>query len=450
MSNTPELYSEPAERGILGACLTGGNIPALVMARLQPDDFYFLRHAYIYEAICSLERHGVEVDPVTVPERLKQMGRLDDIADGQYDGIQVISNLLAGVYRLDDVETWCDIVRYHALRRRVAEAGDSLQRLALKGEAGSHDLIAAIDKTAIDLRSGLPGERETFSEWLDKYLDDFEDYLDNPNKLRGVPSGISKIDKVLGGFKPATVNIIAGRPGHGKTAWMLNAMLAAARNGLHAGAINMEMDKEPITERYLSNLASINIHRISNKILTPQEYSAFLAAASTLQEKLSPYLHGSYDGYVTPSRIRSQAIQWQLEHGLDILFIDYLQLMESDNRHDTENAALTEISRRLMHLAKELKIPIVLLSQLNRAVEQRADKRPLLSDLRGSGSIEQDAWTVSFLYRHSQYDDTADRHAAEFIIAKNRQGPTGTVPLHFDGQYMRFSDGELRRVELGA
>ncbi|MFO7172651.1 MAG: replicative DNA helicase [Bacillota bacterium] len=432
-----------AERSVLGAILIDDReVLTRVASFLKPEDFYSDRHQIIYQAMLDLWSRGEPVDLITVSEELRKLGRLE--AAG---GITYLSDLARLVPTTANAEAYAEIVEQKAVLRRLQHAAREIIEEAYDAEDLDEMLNTAESKIFAVTQRRTTRSYEHIREALYAAYDHLEFLYQHKGGTTGVPSGYPDLDEKTSGWQPSDLIIIAARPSMGKTAFALNLVRnAAVRAKKTVGFFSLEMSKEQIALRLLAMESAVDGHKLRTGYLTDEDWHHLSAGLSRLAEA-EIYIDDTPN--LPLMELRARARRMKAEHGLDLLCIDYMQLMTLGGgaRRPTENRAqeVAEISRSLKALARELNIPIIALSQLSRAVESRTDKRPMLSDLRESGSIEQDADVVMFLYRDDYYNQDTDRkNIVEVIIAKQRNGPVGTVELVFLKEFGKFMSLDRR------
>jgi replicative DNA helicase len=428
-------HSIQAEESLLGAMLLSRDAIAAAVETVAADDFYKPAHGHIYDAITALFGQGEPADPVTVAEQLRRAGLLDSIG-----GPAALVALQAGTPAVGSAARYGRIVEEHAmLRRLIGVAGE----IAELGYEPPDDVAQAIDR-AESLVFDVAQRRVTDSlaplrELLEQKLDHLEMLYERGESITGVPTGYTDLDERLAGLQPSNLVIVGARPSMGKTSFALGLAAHAALEA-HTPVLffSLEMSHLELTQRLLCAEARVDATRMRNGRLHESDWPKISHAVGRLAE--AP-MYIDDNPHLTVMEIRAKARRLKSRGGLGLIVIDYLQLMTG--RHSAENrqVEVSEMSRGLKILARELEIPVVALSQLSRNLEMRADKRPQLADLRESGSLEQDSDVVMFIYREELYNpDTADRGTAEIIISKHRNGPTGGVRLAFLDHYTRFAN----------
>ncbi len=432
-----------AEEAVLGSILIDPDAIIKIAPRLHPEDFYLEKHRWIYQAALDLHERRQPADFVTLCDELERRGQLQDVGGPAY-----ITELINVVPTAIHVEHYAGIVERTAVLRRLITAAGQIAQLAYEDSGDVEEIIDEAESIIFGvserrLQRELVPIRQVMNEVVQRI-----DYLaSHQGELMGVPTGFRLLDKLLGGFQKSDLIILAARPSVGKTALALNiAVNAAKRYGQRVAFFSLEMSSEQLVQRLLSAETGIDQQRLRLGQVDEHEWPLLMEAAGVLSDTL---LFIDDTPALSAMELRTKARRVHAEHGLDLIIVDYLQLMRGDLRSENRVQEISYISRALKGLARELNVPVLALSQLSRAVEARTDKRPLLSDLRESGSIEQDADIVMFIYREEMYDETTDRqNIADVIVAKHRNGPTGTVSLYFKKELTQFLELELYREEL--
>jgi replicative DNA helicase len=426
-----------AEQSVLGSLLIDRDAVIRIASFLKPGDFYSSGNGLIYEAILDLYNRRVPPDFVTVVDELTRRDRLQDVG-----GIPYLTDLINTVPTAVHIEYYGRIVERTATLRRLIDAGASIINI---GYDDSIEVEEALDRSerAIFGVSQLRTVRDFvgIGEVLETYFDKLDTIQQHRGDVVGVPTGYADMDKLTGGFQRSDLIILAARPSVGKSALQLGITHnAAVKHGKTVGIFSLEMSAEQMVQRLLSMETGVDSHRLRMGLIDDSEWDQISRAFGRLAEA-NVYIDDTPG--ISIMEVRSKARRLFAERGLDLIIIDYLQLL-SGRRTENRVQEISEISRSLKGLARELNIPVLALSQLSRAVESRTDHRPMLSDLRESGSIEQDADIVMFIYREEVYDkETEKKGLAEVIIAKHRNGPVGTVNLRFFERTARFADLEL-------
>jgi replicative DNA helicase len=424
-----------AEESLLGAMLLSRDAIASAVEACSADDFYKPAHGHVFEAITSLYGQGEPADPVTVADELRRVDLLEAIG-----GVAVLSSLQANTPATSNAGRYARIVEEHALLRRlIGVAGE----IAEMGYSVPEDVAQVVDE-AESLVFKVAQRRvadtlKPIKELLEESLDRLEALFDRGESITGVPSGYLDLDEQLAGLQPSNLVIVGARPAMGKTAFALGmAANAAMEAQVPVLFFSLEMSHSEISQRLLCAEARVDATRMRNGRLHESDWPKITHAIGRLAE--AP-IYIDDNPNVTVMDIRAKARRMKSRDGLGLVVIDYLQLMTGRAKAENRQVEVSEISRSLKILARELEVPVVALSQLSRNLEMRADKRPVLADLRESGSLEQDADVVMFIYRDEIYDsESSDRGTAEIIVAKHRNGPTGKTQLAFLDHYTRFAN----------
>jgi replicative DNA helicase len=426
-----------AEQSVLGAVLLSDTaLPALIIdERLQPADFYRESHGRIFSAMLELHSGGQPVDALTLVEHLKQSGQLDAV------GGRATVDLLAGsVPAVGNVRQYARIVRENAMLRRLLTASYEIQAKVHSHDAPPRELVDLAERTILEVAH--EDSRKDFRP-IELVLDDETKKLAELSRegksITGTASGFEDLDVITGGFQPGNLIILAARPSMGKSSLMANFCENAALEGKKAVALfSLEMSESELAQRFIASQASIKGDDLRKGNVPASRWPKIMQASGRLAS--SPlYIDDSSDLSVLDVRAKARRLVQQHADGLGLIVIDYLQLMRAAGHVENRVEQIGQISRGLKTLARELEVPVIALSQLNRGVEQRTDKRPVLSDLRESGAIEQDADLVMFIYRDEYYDHESEREGiADVIIAKHRNGGLGTIELTFQKEFPRF------------
>lgn len=434
-----------AEKMVLGSLFIEPEA-ILKVAELKPADFFRERNRWVYEAMLALTERREPLDFTLVATELEKKERLAGVG-----GPSFLTNLLDNTPTAMYIEHYAKLVTDAAAARGLIAAAGKLAELAYDQSLSVEDMRAKANKLMLDATSGNErGGLKGIGTFLPDIIDDISYQSENKDAPMGVPTGFAMLDNILGGLQKSDLIILAARPGMGKSSLALSvAMSAANRHGARVAFFSLEMSSEQIVRRALSIETAIDSHRLRmGEIHDASEWDVLLAAANTLSTT-SLYIDDTPGASVAD--LRAKAYRLHAEHGLDLIIVDYLQLMAGGGGKKGENREqeIAYISRSLKALAKELNVPVLALAQLSRSVEQRADKRPTLSDLRESGSIENDADVVLFIYRDDYYNEHSDKmNIADIIIAKHRHGSTGTVSLYFRKELTQFRDIEITRTEF--
>ncbi|MBW1963013.1 MAG: replicative DNA helicase [Deltaproteobacteria bacterium] len=426
-----------AEESLLSAILIDNTVLLDVIEILSPEDFYKTAHQHIFSAISSLFSQNEPIDLVTLTNRLKTDGRLEAVGGATY-----LASLLESVPMAVNARHYAKIIRDKAALRRLIEKAGQITRKCFNDQG---DVAAVIDfaESAIFEMSQDKIRPSYFAlkDIIEKNIDIIEERQGNKALITGVPTGFSRLDSLTSGLQNSDLIILAGRPSMGKTALALNiARNAAVDANIPTAVFSLEMSKEQLCMRMLCAEASVDSSRLRSGFFSKKDWMNITDAAGFLSE--APiFIDDSAN--LSAMEIRAKARRLKLEKGIGLIIIDYLQLMKSRSSAERRDLEISEISRALKALAKELNIPVLALSQLNRKLEERSDKRPQLSDLRESGALEQDADVVAFIYRDEIYnreESNPQKGIAEILLRKQRNGPTGDVKLKFFDEYTRFED----------
>ncbi len=432
-------YSREAEQSVIGGLLIDPDAWDQVSEQLVAEDFYEHRHQVIFGSIAQMLGEHRQLDAVTLAEFLQDHDLLRDVG-----GVTYLVELANATPSAANVQAYARIVRERAVLRSLIRIGREIADLAYRPEGRETvALLEMAEKKVFDLAQGQDRAGSGFiqvKEVLPGVIDRIEQVAKDRNAITGLPTGFADLDDKTSGLHPGQLVIVAGRPSMGKTAFAMNIAEHVACTEKQAVAIfSMEMPNEEIVLRSLSSRGRVDQHRLRSGTLGKDDWPRIAQAVGELN--VAP-LFADDSAALTPAELRSRARRLKREHNLRLVVVDYLQLMQVPGRSDNRVAEISEISRSLKALAKELQLPVIALSQLNRSLENRTEKRPQMSDLRESGAIEQDADLILFLYRDEVYhkDKEEVRGVAEVIIGKQRNGPVGTVRMSFFGEYTRFEN----------
>ncbi|MCE2489685.1 MAG: replicative DNA helicase [Anaerolineae bacterium] len=438
-------FSAEAEEAVLGAILLNPEVWVDIASFLQQDDFFLLRHRWIWEAMQRITERNESLDYLTVGEELAQLGHLEDI-DGTASLVRLINNTPVSVH----AEVYGRIVERAALRRRLLAAAETIQGAARDEQQTMESVIEQSEDSIFRaIESREKRELVPIRTIIEKYYERIEYLIRHSDAPLGLPTGFRAIEQLLGGMQKSDLLIFAGRPGMGKTSFLLSVLLFVARQGGRVAFFTMEMDREQIVQRLASMETGISMQKLRLGQLAANEQGRLVEAMDRLGE-LQIFIDDT--PALNPLELRAKCRRMNFRTGVDLIIVDYMQLMNAGGAYENNRVQeISFISRSLKELARDLNIPLLSAAQLSRAVEQRQDKRPQLRDLRESGSIEQDADIVMFLYRDEVYNEATEIPGqADIIVAKHRNGPTGTVSLFFDKAVTRFRDVNARPVDLGA
>jgi len=429
-----------AEEAVLGSLLIDPEALFRVSPFLNPEDFFIQKNGWIYQAILSLHERREPIDFVTLCDDLERQERLEEIGGAAY-----VTHLINAVPSAIHIEGYGRIVEQDAIRRRLIDAASRIAQLAYQEH---EDVDITVDRAeqalfAVSQRR-ISRELAPIQEVIRRYYDRIEYLYDHQDEPLGVPTGFVDLDKLLGGLQRSDLILIAARPAVGKTSLGISIARYAANLGKHVAIFSLEMSSEQVVQRMISAETGIDAQRLRLGNLGEGEWPLFVEATGRLSD-LPLFIDDTPS--ISVLQMRTKARRLHAEHGIDLILADYLQLMTiGDVRSEGRVQEVSYISRSLKGLARELEVPLVAISQLSRAVEQRTDKRPILADLRASGSLEQDADVVMFIYRDEIYNpDTEFPGVADIIISKHRNGPTGKVQLVFREHLAQFVDAETRR-----
>ena len=433
-------HSVEAEQAVLGGLLIDPAAWDQMGDVVTADDFYRPDHGLIFDALAELVTAGRPGDVVTVAEQLERRGKLDTAG-----GLAYLGTLARDTPTAANVRAYAQIVRERSLLRKLISAGRDIAGSAFASEGQSaRELVAQAEQRVFAIAEQSTGKREgavRVSTLLPPLIDRIDEWHTNPEKLRGLASGFTDFDRITGGLRGGDLVIIAGRPSMGKTTLAMNMAEYAAVNPESKGSVaifSMEMPADQLVTRMLSSIGRVPLNDIRSGKISDDDWVRITAATSQLAEAK---IFIDESSSLTPTEIRARARRIAREHTLNLVIVDYLQLMQVTGSPENRATEIAEISRGLKALAKELDLPVIALSQLNRSVEQRTEKKPVMSDLRESGAIEQDADLILLIYREEVYDkNTTKRGIAEIDLAKHRNGETGMFRLTFQGQFSRFSN----------
>ena len=429
-------HDEMAEKAVLGGILIDTAAIADVAEILQPKHFYFESHRLIYYAILALFEKNQPIDVVTVSTQMKSDGNLQGIGGTDY-----IAGLIDAVPTSAYVRKYADIVKNTYIKRTLITVASELVEESFDDTGEVQELLNHAESEIFALSQAfLHRDFVSLREILAESFERLERVMKNGGKTRGIPTGFPSLDKKLAGFQDSNLIILAARPGVGKTTFAMNmAMNMAVKDKIPVGFFSLEMSKEELVDRLLVGQADIDAWKLKTGKLDEDDYSRLTQAMGELSE--APIYIDDTPG-ASVLEMRTKARKMKIEHDLKLIIIDYLQLAVPGKKFESRVQEVGYISQNLKNLARELKIPVIALSQLSRAIEHRGEKRPQLADLRESGSIEQDADVVMFLYGQDENDELLDtsKRMIKLLIAKHRNGPTGEIDLMFRGDRVRFYD----------
>lgn len=437
-------YSQGSEEATLGSCLVDPGAFGGIAAILRPEDFFILRHSYIFDAMDRLFKRGDIIDFVSVQDELESVGRLNDVGGPGY--LIHLVNQTASTYH---VETYARMVERTARRRRYLTFADETKALALDEQLSLEKVTTDIDSRWLLAQRTSDATYARVQNALGRHFERTESAFKNPRATLGIQSSIPDMNNILRGYQAGKLYVPAGRPGMGKSSWMLTEAGDAADGGARVLFASLEMPEEEVMDNLIAQQSQIPIENIQTGLLTDSQWSKYVEMTG----KMGNWRMTICDqAGLTPLELRAMARKIAAQDGLDMIFLDYIQLMSGgrEQRYDNRDQEIGYISRSLKALAKELRIPVIAAAQLSREVEKRQDKHPMLSDLRESGNIENDADVVMFFYREDYYTKPEPPNVVsptEVSIAKHRGGRTGMIAAGFHGEIKRFVP--MARIDLG-
>lgn len=428
-------HSLEAEQSVIGAMLMDKEAILVASETLHPDDFYGKQYGILFESMVELYNEGKAVDLVTLQNRLKEKDAPPEISSMEY-----VRDLVTAVPTSANIKYYANIVADKALLRRLIRINEDIANACYAGKETTEFILEDTEKRIFDVvQRRNTGDFVPISEVVMNALERINLASQTKGVVTGLATGFIDLDYKMAGLQPSDLILIAARPSMGKTAFVLNiAQHVCFKLGVSAAVFSLEMSKEQLVNRLLSLESFVNSQSIRTGNMTDSDWDSLVEGAGIVGN--SKLVIDDTPG-ISISELRSKCRKYKLEHGLQLIMIDYLQLMSGSGHIESRQQEISEISRSLKSLARELNVPIIALSQLSRAVEQRENHRPVLSDLRESGAIEQDADVVMFLYRDDYYNhDTEKKNVAEVIIAKQRNGPIGTIELSWIPDYTKFAN----------
>ena len=434
-------HSREAEEAVLGAVMINPETYYEVAQFLQAEDFYIHRNQWIWQAFVHLNERRQAIDFLTVSEELDQRGQLGEVGGPAY-----LTSLINNVPTSLHAAAYGHLVEEAAIRRRMISAANAIAKVAYQEEIGVDAAMDEAEKSIFGvserrLNTTLRPIRSVLSEYYER-IDRLSHQTD---EIMGVPTGFIDLDRLLSGLQSSDLLIIAGRPGQGKTAFIMSAARNAAMRKKHVAVFSLEMSNEQLVQRLISQETGIDSQRLRTGKLNADEWPLF---AHSIEVLADTFIYLDDTPAITPLQLRTKCRRLHMEFNLDLIVIDYIQLMASGMRSENRVQEVSYISRQLKVLAKELNVPVLAAAQLSRAVEQRGDKRPILSDLRESGSLEQDSDVVMFIYRPDTYEQEGSlTNVTEIIVAKHRNGPVGSVQLIFRPQLAKFENAATRLLD---
>ena len=428
-------HSVESEQSILGSIILDKDAIITVAETINPNDFYKEAHKIIYESMLKLNSNNEPIDLITLIEELRKEGHLDNVG-----GISYLTSLSTIVPTTSNVKYYANIVKEKSVMRQLIKASNEIINLGYDASTDVQEILDKAEKNIFDIsQEKASDDIQPINVVLQDTFDMIERLCTEKSDVTGITTGFTDLNKKINGLQRTDLILLAARPAMGKTAFSLNLVQNAALKGDASVAVfSLEMSKEQLVQRMLSAQSNVELSKIKTGTLGESDWPRIIDAMAVLSE--ANIFIDDTPG-IKISEIRSKCRRLKIEKGLDLILIDYLQLMEGEGKNENRQQEIAKISRSLKILAKELDCPVVALSQLSRSPELRKDHRPILSDLRESGSIEQDADIVMFLYRDEYYhDDSEKKNIGEVIVAKNRHGETGSVELVWFGQVQKFAD----------
>ncbi|HPW76355.1 MAG: Replicative DNA helicase [Candidatus Omnitrophica bacterium ADurb.Bin292] len=431
-----------AEMSVLGAMFFDEMALAKGIEILRPEYFYDLRHQRIFDVVAGLFERNQAVDLITASEELRKRDQLEDVG-----GVSYLTQLTMAVPTAANIEYYAKIVKEKALLRQLIQSATQIVQNSLESDSNAKEMIDTAEKMIFDIgQAQVEGKSFQIKEIIHESMEAIDQLFQKKQHVTGLATGFHEFDTMTAGLQPSDLIIVAGRPSMGKSAFATAIVEHAGINLKKPVVIfSLEMSKEQLVQRMLCSHARVDAQKVRTGYLSHQDWPKLTSAAGKLSE--APIFIDDSPGQ-TVLEIRAKARRLKMKHDIQLIVIDYLQLMQGVRVAESRQQEISEISRSLKALAREIKVPVIAVSQLSRAVEQRTGNRPQLSDLRESGAIEQDADLVVFLFREEYYAPSEEnKNKAESIIAKQRNGPTGSVPLVFIKEWTRFDNPEFYRSD---
>ena len=436
---TTTIQSQPnsreAEEAVLGSVLINPDSYFEISQVIKADDFYIIRNQWIWDSYVRLHEKHIPIDILTVSEDLEEHSQLSEIG-GQAYLVALVNQTPTSLH----AEAYAQIVEQTSIRRKMLAAANEMARLAYDEGKEVRTILDEAEKSVFGLSARrVRHDLEPIHDVVSDYYDHLDELSKHDDEIIGVPTGLTDLDQLLGGMQKSDLLIIAGRPGSGKTGFLLSvAKNAAQKEHKHVAMFSMEMSNQQLVQRLIAQETRIDSHRLRTGRLQDDEWNVFVQAMEVLGET-KMWLDDT--PAITPLALRTKCRRLHMEYGLDLILVDYLQLMGNDSRSENRVQEVSYISRSLKVLARELDVPVLAAAQLSRAVEHREDKKPMLSDLRESGSLEQDADIVMFIHRPDRDNKESPRHnVAELIVSKHRNGPTGSIETIFLENLAKFEN----------
>jgi len=441
--NRTTPYNPTAEQSVLGSILMDKECIGTVIQTIQSDDFYDSRNKEMFEAMMDIYSHDRPIDVITLAEQLRQRGTFEKIGGELY-----IADIANSVSTSANVKFYAKIISDYSIRRKLISVSSDISGLAYEGNENIENIIDVSEQKIFDISQKR--DKKDFKSVRDLLSISFSHVSEraaSDAKYTGIPTGFHKLDEMTSGFNKSNLILVAARPSMGKTSFALNfAQYAALKANAKVAIFSLEMSNEEIVNRMWFSEAMVESEKIRSGNVSVEDWGRLTTALSVLSPA-KIYIDDT--AAVTPMDIKSKCRRLMAEGGLDMIVIDHIQLMQSSRRSDNRQSEITEISRSLKMIAKDLEIPVVVLSQLSRASDKRDDKRPVLSDLRESGAIEQDADLVLMIYRDDYYNKATEHPGeAEILVRKNRNGSVGTVYLNWQGEFTKFSNVDYQHEEI--
>lgn len=449
-------YSQEAEHATIGAVLIAPHLYILLNAIIKADDFFFLRHNYIWQGIGRLHDRGDSVDNITLAKQLSDMGYLAEIGGAAY-----ITELINSTPTSQNAEIYALLVKRTSIRRKLLQFAANTVEAATNENTNVEDVLSTVSRGLLQITGQLQDNHDVdLVDVINADYDRIERLMAGETETDGIPSGLHDLDDMLGGFQESDLVILAAPPSMGKSAlilqWMLHQANAKKPDGTpyRVGFASLEMGERMVGQRLVSAHSGVDLKAIRDGRLKPEQYSKYALGAGDISSLTKNLLINDRPGsQATPEWLRAKAYEWKSTSGLDILYVDYLQKINAASRYHqmSRHEEVSVVARALKDIARELEIPVVSVATMSRAVFSRADKRPVLADLKESGDIEYEADVVMFLHRDEYWnpESTEFPNQADFIIAKHRNGPTGTVSCYFNKRNQQFKNGTTRSIDLG-
>ena len=448
MENTSQDFIQPnnleAEEAVIGSILIDPDAYFEVASTIRSEDFYLVKHRWIWNVFKTLNDQNMPIDQLTTKDELEARDQLEEIG-----GFAYLTQLVTRVPTAFNVAAYARLVEEAATRRRLIKAAGDVAKIAYDEKTDINEVVNQSEQALFGVSEGRSTrDLVPIRQVANEYYDRVQQLYDNRGKIVGVPTGFQDLDKLLGGMQKSDLIVVAGRPGKGKSAFMVSVALnAALTHNQRVALFSLEMSNEQVMQRMVAQDSHIDSHKLRMGELEDEQMDRFIHSVNLLSD-VGVYLDDTPS--ISAMQLRSKSRRLAAEIKLDLIIVDYLQLMVTDLRRDANRVQeVSEISRSLKALARELHVPVLAGAQLSRGVEQRTGQKPLLSDLRESGSIEQDSDVVMFLHHPDSWDEDPQRqHVTEVVVSKHRNGKTGSVELIFLPQYAEFVDAAHRSIVL--